>query len=142
MNLRWGLFIITALANGCLPAHSQSRTEIYDLQERCAKSAAEMFEKDFPKDNRQGSVSYENNYNVHLNKCFMLDESTTTIWNQDKTKMYRTKALMLVDVNGNKLSGNFNSTNGVLDGTYCEVQQRKCHTEQEFRTLVRPFMED
>jgi hypothetical protein len=131
---------IIALVNGCLPAHSQSRTEIYDLQERCAKSAAEMFEKDFPKDSRQGSVSYENNYNVRLNKCFMLDESTTT--RSDQGKMYRTKSLMLVDVNGNKLSGSVSSTNGVLDGTYCELQERKCHSEHEFRTLVRPFMED
>jgi hypothetical protein len=135
------MFGIIALVNGCLPAHSQSRTEIYDLQERCAKSAAEMFEKDFPNDNRQGST-YVNNYNVRLNKCFMLDETTKTIWNQEKTKMYRTHELMLVDVNGNKLSGSVSSTNGVLDGTYCEVQERKCHSEQEFRTLVRPFMED
>jgi hypothetical protein len=105
MKLRRGLLIIAALAIGCLPVHSQSRKEIYELQERCGKTAAEMFDRDFPKDDRKGLEVFENNYNASLNKCFLLEENTMITRDQGKT--YTSKLLTLIDVNGNKVYGSF-----------------------------------
>jgi hypothetical protein len=114
-------------------ANGQSRKEIYELQERCGKSAAEMFDKDFPKEDRKGLENFENHYNVRLNKCFMLEENTLMTRGQGKT--YNTRLLTLVDVHGNKAVGSFSPIN-------CDVQEKKCNTEEEFKSLVRPYMED
>jgi hypothetical protein len=116
-----------------MAAQSQSRKEIYELQERCGKSAAEMFEKDFPKDERKGLENFENNYNVRLNKCFILEENTMI--NRDQGKVYSSKLLTLIDVHANKVVGSFSPLN-------CDVQEAKCRTEQEFRALIRPYMDD
>jgi len=83
-------------------ANTQSRKEVYELQERCGKSASEMFDKDFPKEDRKGLESFENHYNVRLNKCFLLEENTMITRDQGKT--FNTKLLTLIDVHGNKVS--------------------------------------
>ena len=116
-----------------LPVQSQSRKEIYELQERCGKSASEMFGKDFPKEERKGLENFENHYNVRLNKCFMLEDNMLTT--RDQGKVYQTRLLTLVDVHGNKAVASFSPLN-------CDVQEKKCRTEEEFRVLIRPFMED
>ena len=99
MKLLSGI-VLTALLAPSITAHSQSRKEIYELQERCGKSASEMFDRDFPKEDRKGLEVYENSYNVRLNKCFMLEENTLTTRDQGKT--YQTKLLTLVDVQGKR----------------------------------------
>jgi hypothetical protein len=133
MRLLSVIILLTALLVTSAAAQSQSRKEIYELQEQCGKSAAEMFDRDFPKEDRKGFVTFENHYNVRLNKCFMLEENTLTTRDQGKT--YREKLLTLADVQDNKLYGSFSSLN-------CDVQETKCHSEQEFRALVRPYMEN
>jgi hypothetical protein len=70
---------------------------------------------------------------MRLNKCFLLEENTMTTRDQGKT--YQTKLLTLVDVHGNKVVGSFSPIN-------CDVQEIKCHSEPEFRTLIRTFMQD
>src|SRR4030088_1881288 len=105
-------------------ANSQSRKEVYELQERCGKSASEMFDKDFPKEDRKGLESFENHYNVRLNKCFLLEENTMI--SRDQGKTYNTKLLTLIDVHGNKVSASFSPIN-------CDVQDKKCRTEEEFK---------
>ncbi len=124
---------MTALVTICVPAHSQSRKEIYDLQERCGKRAAEIFDKDFPKDDRKGLEDFENHYSVRFNKCFMLE--TNTIITQTEGKTTSLKWLTLFDVNDNKVYGSF----GLLT---CDVQGKTCHSELEFRNFIRPYMED
>ena len=133
MRLLMGMILPVALLVTSVAAHGQSRKEIYELQERCGKSAAAMFDKDFPKEDRKGLESFENNYNVRLNKCFLLEENTMIT--RDQVKTYQTKLLTLVDVHGNKVYGSFSPLN-------CDVQESKCRTEQEFRALIRPFMQD
>jgi hypothetical protein len=129
---RW-VFVLMMVLVTSVCAYGQSRKENYDLQERCGRSAAEMFDKDFPKDDRKGLEVFENNYNVRLNKCFMLEENTLITRDQNKT--YTSKLLTLIDVHGNKVYGSFSPLN-------CDVQEKKCGTEQEFRALIRPYMED
>lgn len=131
MKLSAFIFLVALLT--AQVAHGQSRKEIYELQERCGKSAAAMFEKDFPKEDRKGLELFENNYNVRLNRCFLLEENTMTTRDQGKT--YQSKLLTLIDVHGNKIYGSFSPIN-------CDVQELKCRNEQEFRALIKPYMED
>jgi len=133
MRLFQGIILLISLPVPLVAAHGQSRKEIYELQERCGKSATEMFDRDFPKEDRKGLEVFENHYNVRLNKCFILEENTLITREQGKT--YQTKLLTLDDVQDNKVDGSFSSLN-------CDVQETKCRNEQEFRALIRPYMED
>jgi hypothetical protein len=63
----------------------------------------------------------------------MLEENTTI--SKDAGKSYTLKMLTLVDVNDNKIYGSFSWLN-------CDVQNVTSKTEQEFRSLIRQFMED
>jgi hypothetical protein len=127
------LIVAMILASG-IPIQAQVRTEIYDLQERCAKSAAEKFDKEYPKEERKpGLAFYENHYNVRLNRCFMLVDDTIQFHLDGASKKYRT--LQLVDLHANKVYGSF-------DSRECEVMEKKCKSELEFRQLIRPYMED
>lgn len=130
MKLVWAMALL--LASSGL-AHSQSKKEIYELQERCGRSATQMFDRDFPKEERKGVETFENNYSVRLNKCFLLEDNTMTSHDQGKTHHF--KLLTLIDVNGNKIYGSFSPL-------HCEVQDRKCSSEQEFRGLIRAYMEE
>lgn len=92
-----------------------------------------MFDKDFPKEDRKGLEYFENHYNIRLNKCFLLEDNTSIT--RDQGKVHKTRLLTLIDVHGNKVTGSFSPIN-------CDVQEKKCRTEEEFRALIRPFMED
>jgi hypothetical protein len=133
MKFQARLILSVLLVVTCVPAYAQSRKEIYELQERCGKRAAEVFDKDNPKEDRKGLEDFENHYSVRLNKCFILEMNTT--YSQVEGKSLKTRVLNLIDVNDNKLYGSFSPLN-------CDVQDKTCHSEQEFRALVRPFMED
>ena len=59
-------------------AHAASRSELYDLQERCAKRTEQEFRPDWGAGFVRaageiiGTGSFHNHYNVRLNKCFYL----------------------------------------------------------------------
>jgi len=129
---RWMFVLVTVLATSVY-AYGQSRKEIYELQERCGKRAVELFEKDFPPADRKGLENFENHYSVRLNKCFMLEDNT--LFSSDNGKNYQSRFMALVDVNDNKTVGSFNSLS-------CDVGEKKCRSEQEFKALIRPYMED
>ena len=114
-------------------ASAQNRKEIYELQARCGKRAEQIYEKDFPVGERKGLESFENHYNVRLNRCFILEENTMIT--KDAGKSYTIKMLTPIDVNDNKVYGSFSSLN-------CDVQTVTCKSEQEFRSLIRQFIED
>ena len=103
------------------------------MQERCGKRAAEMFDKDFPRNERKGLEIFENHYNVRLNKCFLLEENT--MMTRDQGKTYSTKLLTLIDVNANKVYGSLSPLN-------CDLLETKCRSEEEFRALMRPYLQD
>jgi hypothetical protein len=115
--------------------HDLANKVLYELQERCGKRAAEVFEKDFPDTKTTGAIAdYENHYSPRLNKCFIV-ESSTQYLRDDKGKTEKIKVLILLDVNENKAYGNF-------DPLQCEVRGKVCRSEAEWRELIRPYMED
>jgi hypothetical protein len=118
-------------------AQAQSLKEKYELSERCGKQAAEVFAKEWeaPDYNSVANVmaSYENHYNSQLDKCFYLLTSTGKSG---------TKIMALFDLNENKDYGLYVSTAGAKEPIQCYVQATDCQTEEEWRALIRPFMEE
>ncbi len=145
------LFVTAIIASG-IAAYTYFLTypkQMYELQERCGKQAADLFKsKDISgvtvgKDGRfRGeSQDYSNHYSARLNKCFYLE--TRNIFPENKTDG-RVDWRILSDINENKTYGQFrhtsNSTNAAPDE--CYVQEKKCSSAKEWIELVKPFMED
>lgn len=142
-SLLIGLMLL--VSDGALPTYSQSSKEQYELQERCGKRAAAEFKNEFP----EGSVSktkdgqmttnYQNHYNARLNKCFYL--SSSVIYEKRDGKTVTNKVMRLYDLNENNEYGTFA---GELNDPFvlCAVEDRLCSSENEWRQLIKPYMEE
>jgi len=109
----------------------------YELQERCAKGAAEVFHKWY---GSEGLLThYTNHYNKKLNKCFILIIDT----NLPKDKNEHTSiSKLLVDVNEQKEYGSFFMFTDTKEIMECIVLGNPCSSETEWDTLIKPYMED
>ena len=108
----------------------------YELKERCGRQAAETFKKEWGSNvvnnkNGQTVANFESHYNARLNKCFYLEISKTYERGQKPWK-----SLRLFDLLDNKEYATF------IEGLACEVRDRSCTAEAEWRELIKPFMED
>jgi len=130
MKARAVLVSLVLLASG---AEAQSLRE-KELSERCGKQAEEHFKELGAKPGMSG-ISYKNHYNSRLNKCFYV--ILINDW-REGLQMFS-----LVDVNENKYVGLYHASKNVPDGPVeCQVQGKQCKTEEEWRALIKPFMED
>ncbi|WP_312015603.1 hypothetical protein [Bradyrhizobium liaoningense] len=122
-------------------SHAEPNEVLYRLQERCGKQTSETFQKEWggnvvnTKDG-QTLANFENHYNARLNKCLYL-ESTTMLHAKEKKA---NKSLRLFDLHENREIGSFFS----LDGRtmMCNVRDASCKTEDEWRALAKPLMEE
>ncbi len=135
--------IAATLAAAVLPVQAQTAREKYELQERCGRRAAEVFAKEWgsgisnTKDGGQIIGNYENHYNSRLNKCFYLEMSDS--YQRGKAPF---RLLRLFDINENREIGTYAKTQAEAFGLSCVVQEKQCLSEEEWRALIRPFMED
>jgi hypothetical protein len=116
-------------------AQAQSHIDKYELSERCGKRAEEVFTKG--KEETTGLIlpadNYENHYHSRLNKCFYLEIHETG----------ETKSLRLFDLNDHKEIGSYVGELGVQGPVRrCVLQEKQCKSEEEWRALIKPFMED
>jgi hypothetical protein len=116
---------------------------LYELQERCGKQASETFQKEWggnivnTKDG-QTVGNFENHYNARLNKCIYLESSTIV-----RTKAQKiNKSLRLFDLHENKEIGSYFSIDDGARTMMCNVGDTNCRTEDEWRALVKPLMEE
>jgi hypothetical protein len=132
-----GLFCFSAYVSG------QPNKQSYELQERCGKRAAEVFEREYGpvSDDKDGQTlfNYENHYSARLKKCFFLEIAMSYEREEGKPA---SKIMRLFDINENKEYGTFVS--GPTGGTplACVVRGKNCQSESEWRQLLKPFMED
>jgi hypothetical protein len=144
-----GVFIVCMffplLNNGYAASKEQEldRKQIYELQERCRKSAEEFFTGRFGSGIRyddfgQRIDTYSNHYNEKLNKCFILID--TVIF--PNYKIFRTlNAKTLFDVYKDTYYGSYGITR---DGSVhpCEMLKKECHSDSEWNKLTKPYMEE
>jgi len=117
------------------------RSDTYELQKRCDKQAAEVFAKRWGSGVKnsvagQSVANYENDYNSRLNKCIYLEIANT--YNRGLPSFMWMK---LFDLNENREIAVYSKGEGVASA-FCLVQAKWCQTEAEWRTLIKPFMED
>ena len=84
----------------------------------------------------QSVAEYLNHYNSRLNKCIYLEIANT--YNRGLTSFMWMK---LFDLNENREIAVYSKGEGVASA-FCLVQAKWCQTEAEWRTLIKPFMED
>jgi hypothetical protein len=122
-------------------SYAQPNKEQYELQERCGKRAAEVFAKGWGSgisNTASGQIigNYENHYNSRLNKCIYLEISNVYTHGEAPYRSIR-----LFDLNENKEIATYSKIEGDAF-VFCLVQGKGCRTEDEWRTLIKPFMED
>ena len=76
--------------------------------------------------------NYENHYNSRFNKCFYLES-------HQRGAM---RSLMLLDLNDHKEIGAYIGQLDSQDPIKCVLQETRCKTQEEWRALIKPFMED
>lgn len=146
MELKWVhsavLFFALCFLAGCAGFPEDRKMETgkvdYQLQERCEKKCEEYFKKQYGNgilNEGKRTVTYQNHYNKKLNKCFII---LTTNFIIEKYKMsYKEK--FLFDVNYLRDYAFFHNSGKF---TFCDVERNKCNSEEEWVSLVKPYMEE
>ena len=131
--------LATALL-GLMVATGAQAQSLKELSEKCGKQAEEAFEKRLKSEvSEEGhQITWgENHYNSRLRKCFVLEAR------EDVERGVRErKQLKLIDLQGNREIGVYVFVYRQTTTTDCSVQGKQCNNEEEFRALIKPFMED
>src|SRR5436309_513998 len=131
-----GVLLSVVLATG---AQAQS---LQNPGELCEKRAAELFQKKWGSgtltsaDGRTITSKYQSHYSSRLNKCLYLEIRDTSQTGKAPLRM-----MDLVDLQENKTIGSYSKMAG---DTFlvCLVQDKRCYSEDAWRALIKPFMED
>jgi hypothetical protein len=126
--------------------YAASNKEEYELQERCGKRAGEIFKREYGsgiKRDKDGSTNfgYKNHYNTKLNKCFFLESSRGYTEATDKKKVGFVME-RLFDINENREYGSYFKRDEDSQPTECNVERKVCHSEKEWETLIKPYMDE
>ncbi len=120
---------------------------LYELSERCGKTCAQRYKEEVGKEGvysdkgEQGARSYNSHYNAKLNKCFILMTDESYGHNGSLLKM-------LWDINENKEYGNIFLSMDKDSSIFptrvlgCYVSEKRCNSQIEWDTLVKPYMEE
>ena len=135
--------LATALLSLLLATGAQAQSpKEKELSERCGKQAAERFAKEWGTgvfthaDGRQTTSNYEHHYNSRLHKCLYLETRDTQKSGRPPLRM-----LNLLDLHDKRTIAKYSKLEGDRFAV-CWVQDKRCHSEEEWRTLIKPFMED
>ena len=140
------LIIILAGLAPLRESYAATPKEDYELQERCGKRTDELFKREYgtsgvinTKDG-QALVGYRNHYNKKLNKCFFLLTYSDLPYKNKKTAA--STQISLYDISENREYGSYFIR--VVDKLpiHCKVLDKLCRSEQEWNSLVNPYMEE
>jgi uncharacterized lipoprotein NlpE involved in copper resistance len=97
-----------------------------ELQKKCGQISKEFFKKNYNSDEH-----YRNHYNKKLNKCLMVITEKGVIGRKKELfDVYESNTYGIIRINKEKI---------VMS---CDVLKTICKTEQEWDTLVKPYMEE
>jgi hypothetical protein len=104
-----------------------------ELEERCRKQAEELFHQTFKTMANARFASFENHYSHRFNRCFYLlrmennPRGPTSMWLRD------------LDKNGRYHAAYVQHRGSV---TVCRLGRKYCRSEEEWREMIKPFMQD
>ena len=143
------LWIVLILVLTAIPVYAQSTLA---LQEKCAEGAKTFFFERinsyggkwglYRDESGLGSNNFESHYNKKLDKCFIRIENVYSSKKDDDPIYY---SIELFDVFEGKQYGCFwreQYRNFNWPVTRCEVGTKQCTNEQEFKNLIRLYMEE
>jgi hypothetical protein len=124
-------------------SYAGSNIEDYELQERCGKRAEERFQQAYGNgiSNVKGGTvksDYTNHYNRKLNKCFIFVRGAFS----GKKKQDNWVSKELVDINENRNYGTFLKSTEDDRVKVCTASGKPCNSEDEWDSLVKPYMEE
>jgi hypothetical protein len=136
------LLAACAIANH---AAAQPDKAQYELMERCGKRAEEAFRREYGNgisntETGQNITAFQNHYSATLNKCFFLEIVTSV--NYKETPKSISTTMTLLDLNDHKEYGEYFKRTQDAIPFICAVQDKVCHSETEWRELLKPYMED
>lgn len=110
----------------CLTPEKREKTNA--LKNQCEKDCEEWVTTDEKKFFRD-KFTHQNHYNTRLDKCFILVNYT------------KKQLKVLREINENKIYGSIRSKK---DGTIiiCNVLEKSCKSEEEWDSLVKPYLEE
>ena len=119
----------------------KEQSSLSELQEQCGKRSKEFFSKEYSNgtvNTKDGTttVNYTNYYNKKQNKCFLLLKSTHIFNDKKKGNKYSEN---LLDIDENQEYGYFIE---YVKNIVCFVLDKECKSEQEWDSLVKPYMEE
>jgi len=122
------LLVLLTVCFVAAQAYAASKTEDYELQEKCEKRAKERFKDDFD----AVHYAYQNHYNKKLNKCFMY------VWSLDGARVQ-----YLYDVNEKMDYGMIIiGLNNPKDFRCRLLLNKHCSSEDEWDAFIKPYMEE
>jgi hypothetical protein len=134
--MRLGIALATTGLLFASTVWAEPNAVLYQLQERCGKTAAEVFRRDYENVTIKGAenwhFNYQAHYNAHLNKCFFLEISKS--FEKNNTTSYR-----LFDLLENREYGGFSEINNYV---FCNVLDTACMSKTEWDNLIKPYMEE
>lgn len=135
------IFLVTfiTLAANC---YAEPNKALYELQERCSKRTAEVFNDEGIQKTEEGQalVSYENHFSPSLNRCFVR-QSITTLNKSGKPRPH--EGMTIYEVNeGKKIAYMAKFLEGDKRIFLCFVNGKKCSSEEEFNELIKPYMDN
>jgi hypothetical protein len=143
-------FAFAATIFAAAEASAEPNKEQYDLQERCGKRAEQMFKSDNPgqaggsvitnTEDGQNITNYQNHYSATFNKCFYL--LITTSVNFKQKPAYTMTLTTLFDINDNREYGSFFKRSDNNIPVQCNIQQKVCHSEGEWRDMLTPYVDE
>ena len=129
--------LVLFLLVGCVGFIEDSKVD-YQLQERCGKKCEEFFKEKYGNgilNDGKTIVTYQNHYNKKLKKCLII--LNTNFFSKNINKGY--KEMYLFDVNYHRDYGFFHNSGRF---TFCDVEKNRCNSEEEWISLVKPYMEE
>lgn len=99
-----------------------------DVQDKC-ENQCEAWSKSYQQKYPGDTISYDSHYNKKLGKCFILVK-------YEKSQLRSLKSLTENKVYGSFLSKKDSKT------VICNVLETKCRTEDEWDSLVKPYMKE
>ena len=129
--------------------YTEQKMQQYELHEHCGQLAKTYFKKNFDDDVNGGFAdtedgwtitNFQNHYNPTLNKCFFIGKRYDFI----RHTLTGSLNISLVDLNENREFGRFILSNPVNNKSpsACNVAGKTCHSEADWKDLIKPYMED